>query len=240
MRSRTHVVCGLGEVGSALAAVLDSAPASRVVRVDPAKGYELHGAPQDVDFLHVCIPYGDHFEQAVRGYHESLSPDILVIHSSVPVGTTRLIGSEAVHSPIEGLHPHLKRSIRTFPKWFGGEKAAEAAAPFQELGIRTRINLLPETTELAKLLSTSAYGIDLLKAKEQAQICRQTGVSYQEAVLAYSKDYNESYAILGRPEYCRPLLFPPQGPIGGHCVLPNARLLSPGHKMPLHRHLAEQ
>ena len=226
MREQTHLIVGLGEVGAALADVLSARVGNRVVGIDPAKGNHADGIASGADFMHVCIPYSDQFVEAVNAYIVHLDPDVIVVHSTTPVGTTRsLAGGDAVHSPVEGLHPNLAKSILTFRKHFGGARAASAAAPFIELDIQTKCHNMPETTEFAKLASTSKFGIDLMVAREQAKICRAIGVSYVEAVQEYQKDYNAGYQALDHGHFTRPILHPPQGRIGGHCLIQNVPLL---------------
>lgn len=233
--SETHVVCGLGEVGSSLAQVLSNK--FKVVGLDPAKGKDK--PPKHTDFLHICFPYSKRFKADADAYIGNLDPLIVIVHSSVPAGTTRsLYGGDAVHSPIEGLHPNLAASILAFPKHLSGPKAHDASKPFLALGCRVRLHNRPETTEVAKLLSTSRYGIALLVAKEQAKICRKAGVSYMEAVIGYQNDYNAFYASQDHPQYIQPVLHPPQTAISGHCVVPNAKLVMDGPNTPLHTILA--
>lgn len=225
MRQITHIVAGLGQVGSAISEVLSSGGGNRVVGYDPAISPVLPDN-SGVAYLHICFPHGPTFKNDADFYIGHYDPDVVIVHSTVPAGTTRsLMGGDAVHSPIEGLHPYLIESIKTFTKHFGGKHAGLAAAPFVALGVSTSLHNRPETTELAKLLSTSAYGIMLILAKEQADICRQYGLSYHEVVSEYTRTYNEGYATLDHPQFTRPILTPPQGKIGGHCLVQNANLV---------------
>lgn len=234
---QSHIVIGMGEVGRAIHAILSGDP------------YDVYGLdieavdhiPSSADVLHICLRWCDGFMAWVCGYLDRFHPELVIIHSTVPVGTTRRLGEIAVHSPIEGLHPHLEESIRTFEKHFGGERAAEAARIFKRRNISVILHNKPETTELAKLLSTSSYGIDLLKSQEQAQICRRLGLSYKEVVQDYSASYNAGYATLDHSQFVRPILSPPQGPIGGHCVIPNAKIIKDMglEGIEMHRRLAD-
>ena len=234
--TETHVVCGLGEVGSALVEVLGKR--FKVIGLDPAKG--KNKPPKICDFLHIAFPPSKRFKAEADAYIGNLDPSVVIVHSSVAVGTTRsLYGGDAVHSPIEGLHPHLAGSMLTFRKHFGGEKADDAAKPFLALGCRVKTHNRPETTELAKLLSTSRYGLALLVAQEQAAICREAGVSYMDAVMGYQQTYNEGYAALDHHNVIQPVLHPPQTAISGHCILPNAKLLPGSTRTPLHGLLAK-
>ena len=39
-----------------------------------------------------------------------------------------------------------------------------------------------------------------------------------------NETYNQGYKELGKENVIRPVLFPPKGEIGGHCVVPNFNL----------------
>jgi hypothetical protein len=56
------------------------------------------------------------------------------------------------------------------------------------------------------------------------KICDNLNVDFEEAVTKWNKDYNESYMKLGKGNVVRPVLYPPNK-IGGHCVIPNAKIL---------------
>src|SRR5207249_6374775 len=78
------VVLGLGEVGRPLLEVLKRA--HRVEGVDlPAR--DISGP---VEFLHVCYPAEiKEFAVITAGYVKRYRPEVVIIHSTVPVGTTR-------------------------------------------------------------------------------------------------------------------------------------------------------
>ena len=57
------------------------------------------------------------------------------------------------------------------------------------------------------------------------KLCDQIGADFDEAVTDFNETYNSGYDQLGKKNVIRPVLFPPDGPIGGHCVIPNAKLL---------------
>ena len=215
-----HIVIGAGEVGSALAKVLSRR--YRTVLRD-VEGLDLVG---DVEAIHVAFPFSDAFVGDCNRYIRLYSPRLVLVHSTVPIGTTFLLGENAVHTPVEGLHPNLERSILTFCKHFGGERAKEAARIFERLGIKTKTYDKPEITEAQKILSTSQYGLQILIARELERLCRDKGLDYKAAVLDYTETYNQGYGELGFDRFIRPSLFPSTGPIGGHCVVQNACLIS--------------
>lgn len=217
----SHLIIGAGEVGTSLHKVLSSDYGTFLRDVE-----EIDLSNASIEVLHICFPYSSSFLVEVRHYIYRHNPKLIIIHSTVPIGTTRKLGTLAVHSPIEGLHPNLDKSMRTFRKHFGGELAYEAARIFQRLGIDTKNYAIPEITEAQKILSTSQYGVHILLAAELERLCRNKGIDYKAVVLDYTETYNEGYRTLGFDRFIRPGLFPPQGAIGGHCVVENAALVA--------------
>lgn len=219
MQENRSIIAGLGEVGSALLQVLK--PHYQVEWHDPGKS--AMARPGTSSILHVCIPFYDEFVEEVRRYQLLFNPEYTVIHSTVPVGTSRELG--AIHSPIRGRHPDLAEGIVQFVKFLGGEKAGEVADYFRRAGIKVMLCDTPETTEAMKLFDTLYYGVCIEFAKEVKKYCDENGLSFSDVYRLANTSYNEGYAALGYPEYTRPVLEPIMGKIGGHCVIPNALLL---------------
>lgn len=207
-----HLTVGLGEVGTAIHAIVGGQYYSRSKSTWDQK---------HVDVAHICIPYSDSFPQEVEKWKEE--SDLVIVHSTVPVGTCDALG--VVHSPIRGVHPHLEKGIRTFIKYFGGKDAHKAALIFFDLGLRTKEFKEAKTTEALKLWDTTQYGRLIMLEKEIYEWCEKNGVSFEDIYRQANQDYNEGYIKLGRPDVVRPWLSHMPGPIGGHCVLPNAKLL---------------
>lgn len=215
-----NIILGCGEVGSSLHEVLKDFHETHVRDVEPGED-----DPEKVEVLNVCIPYGEGFTEAVKGYQERYRPELTIIHSTVKPGTSRELG--AVHSPIHGLHPNLASGIKTFVKYVGGELADDvlkAKEFLMKAGIKVQEVSSPEASEWSKVLCTTRYGWEITFAKEVAAICEREGLSYGE-VYGWAKHYNDGYTELGKPEYHRSLLKNVPGPIGGHCVVPNARII---------------
>ncbi len=215
-KRKKHIVIGRGEVGRAVSAVL--ADAFDVSCID--KGETADGP---FDTMHVCIPYSPRFVRIVRDYAKLYAPRIVVVHSSVPVGTCAKLS--AVHSPVRGVHPHLEQGIRTFVKLFGGHDARQAARMFEACKVKTSCTPLPETTEAAKLWDTTIYGLNITLEKIIHAYCKKRRLPFDIVYTLMNKTYNAGYAALGRPEYAKYVLKHVDGPIGGHCVLNNCRLL---------------
>lgn len=209
------LILGKGEVGTALLEVLEPYYEIGVFDLNPP---DVDG----VKVLHICFPYSDAFVAEVKRYKERYKPLYTVIHSTVPVGTSALCG--ATHSPVRGNHAYMAESLRTFVKFVGGQDADAVAEYFNRAGLRVQICRRSETTELAKLLCTTFYGVCIEYVKAAEAACVGEGVPFAEAWTLWQRTYNEGYEAVGRPEFRRPILSPMQGKIGGHCVLPNARI----------------
>lgn len=174
------------------------------------------------DILLVAIPYTDKFIDIVNGYRVDYGVKATVIFSTVAIGATRKIPG-AAHSPVEGKHPELAKSIRIMPRWVGGHNNVIARF-FKEAGFEPVYVEMPEWTEFLKLSSTSLYGLNIEFARYRKSVCDKLGMDFG-LVKRFDWHYNELYDSLGMPQFQRYILDPPEGNIGGHCVVPNARIL---------------
>lgn len=218
-------ILGLGEVGSALKEIFNKADPYHFY--DNWAGADLEGSFGDiqrqVDVLHVCIPYSDNFSRTVVEFQERFNPTYTIIHSTVPVGTSREL--KAIHSPIRGIHPNLESGIRTFPKFLGGEKASDVADYFRRAGIKVILFDKPETTEALKLFDTEYYKTCIEFAQRVKLFCEKNNLNFSEVYTIPNITYNEGYTKLGMPEVVRPVLQPIMKEIGGHCLVPNSKLI---------------
>jgi UDP-N-acetyl-D-mannosaminuronate dehydrogenase len=213
-------ILGFGEVGKAIAKFYDNPLIKDLDRNDNLEGVEV---------LNVCIPYkGEDFVDTVKKEMERIKPKITIIHSTVAPGTTKKIGGMIVHSPVRGVHPNLFEGVKTFVKYVGAdsEEAGSAAKKhLEELGIKAKVFMPSKTTELGKLFSTTYYGLCIAYHAEMKKICDEEGIDFEKAVTDFNKTYNEGYVELRKPNVVRPVLYPPKGGIGGHCVCENAEIL---------------
>lgn len=218
----THLVIGLGEVGAALQRVL------KCEGLDPGKG--IKGTMVSYyEMLHICFPYSPEFEAQVNAYKKKFNPKILVIHSTVPIGTSKKLG--ACHSPIRGKHPKLADSIRTFTKYVGGTQAREVAAEFSKLGLRAYPVKSSDDTEAGKLFDLMQYGISILLNKEIRKYCDAHGLDFDTVYRRFNSSYNAGWVGMAQPQFVRQILEFKPGPIGGHCVVQMMHLLdSPSAK----------
>lgn len=214
-----HLVIGVGQIGTAVwgnlvSAKLDVTP---LEKDEPLKG--------DYDVLHVCFPPSDSFVSDVKRYQVRFNAKCTIIYSSTPIGVTKQI-PKAVHTPVEGVHPRLEYSIKTFKRWIGYndlETAEIAKLIWEEI---TDVELVKNSdfTEFLKLASTSKYGINIVWAQYMADTAKQLGMEYK-LVKDWDRSYNQLYTKMHLPHYRKYILDPPNGPIGGHCIVPNAEIL---------------
>jgi len=218
MENKKHLVIGAGEVGTSIFNVLKEYYETAIRDVEGEADIEP-------DVLHICYPPKKNFVEETKKYIEKYSPELVIIHSTIRPGTTKEVGGIAVHSPIRGVHPKLEDGIKTFVKYFGGEKAKEAAEIFENIGIKTEVFEKPETTELAKILDTTYYAWNIVFQKEVKRICDEMDLDFDEVYTTPNRDYNEGYKKLGMEHVVRPVLKDFPGPIRGHCLIPNCDLL---------------
>lgn len=213
MDSASNLVVGLGEVGQAIAKILQCDGIDKD-QTAPLKSYK---------FLHICIGYSPKFVEIVKQYQHQYTPDYTIIHSTVPIGTSR--ECDAVHSPVRGVHPNLEQGIRTFIKYFGGRDSFICSQVFVEKGLSVKSVPDSETTEALKMWDTTQYGAMILLNKEIHRFCKENNLDFDIIYTHANRTYNEGYAKLNRPEVARPYLAFKNEKIGGHCVIPNAYLL---------------
>jgi glutaredoxin len=56
--------------------------------------------------------------------------------------------------------------------------------------------------------------------------CDKLGVDFNQTVTEFNQTYNEGYTKLKKNNVIRPVLFVDNKPIGGHCIVPNAKVLN--------------
>lgn len=209
------LIVGAGEIGIALYNIFKKEYQTYIIDKD-SKCFE------PITYLHICFPFSKHFVKEVQKYQKEYKPIFTIVHSTVPVGTNKILGS--ISSPAVGIHPHLEESLKTFIKYLGGKNASRVANYFRKAGIKVYLFDSSDTTELMKILSTTKLGIDSEYAKEVKRLCDKYKIPF-EAWTLWTDNYNKGYQKLGYPEYTRPNLIPIMEKLGGHCVLPNCDLL---------------
>jgi len=215
-------IIGYGEIGKAIEQVYLEKDIKPFIR-----DFNRDDGLEDCDFLHICIPYTKAFVPVVERYVDELNPKITIVHSTVAPGTIERLSRyyKIAHSPVRGVHPDLYGGIMTFVKVVSGNAAHEVSQHFEQLGITTSIYDNPATSEVAKLLSTTYYGVCIAFHDYARKVCEATGANFEQAMTEWNKDYNAGYTELGMDHVVRPVLYPPEGSIGGHCVTPNTEIL---------------
>jgi hypothetical protein len=212
-----HQIIGRGEIGQGLFSILAYAEGETSM-----SGRE-DTSPKECDILHITFPFSDDFISEVKRYQELYKPKYTIIHSTVPRGTSRQCG--AIHSPCICQHPFIEEGLRTFPKMLGGEQSSEVADYFRRAGMKVVLFDAPETTEVAKLFLTEYYRHCIEFTQRVKRYCDEHELNFSEVYRIPNNLYNQGYLKLGFPEYVHPILEPIMGEIGGHCVVPNSKLI---------------
>jgi len=220
MKEKTLII-GKGEVGSSLYEVL-----TKVYFPVYIKDIEPLEIPEKIKWMHICFPYSKNFMRLAKAYIKKYKPTYTIIHSTVPVGTTKKLGRNVWHSPIRGVHPNIALGIQTFDKYIGGRYCNEVIKYLQNAKIPVVYTTKSENTELGKLLDTTYYGWNIAFCKEAERICKKYKADFSVVYSAMNRSYNDGYRRLGKINVIRPVLSPVNGKIGGHCVIPNCKLLN--------------
>ena len=96
------LIIGAGEIGNALSDILSK---SFNTLIRDKEDFKIQG----IEVLHICYPWSKDFIKSTREYIKEYQPKYTVIHSTVPVGTSRKLGS--FHSPVRGVEPDLTQGI---------------------------------------------------------------------------------------------------------------------------------
>ncbi|MGH8012514.1 MAG: GDP-mannose dehydrogenase [Candidatus Binataceae bacterium] len=218
------LVIGVGEVGGALAEVLERKEAVLRHDIKPRNFADAIGV------MHICIPFKtrEQFEPAALSYINRFSPTLTIINSTVVPGTTRSIAAQSrtpiAYSPVRGKHVRMTEDMLHYAKFVSAPDSGTADLAeehFKAAGMKTRRFARVETLELAKLAETSYFGVMIAFAQELNRYAETVGADYAEAI-----DFFEEVGFLPRTRY-----FP--GFIGGHCVIPNIHLLKQVKSMAL-------
>jgi UDP-N-acetyl-D-mannosaminuronate dehydrogenase len=215
-KNKQVVIAGLGEVGKPLYQLIARHRDTKGVDV----GTSLDGIGQ-VEVLHICFPFQVRdFVGEVARYTEQFKPELIVINSTVAVGTTRAVaertGAPTVNSPIRGKHARMGEELQKYTKFVGCSDPAagqHAVRHFESIGLKTKLLTPPEATELAKLTETTYFGLMIAWAQEVERYCDRCGANYEEIISFY-----DEIKFFPQVKY-----FP--GIIGGHCVMPNIEIL---------------
>ncbi len=224
MTKKIHLIVGYGQIGKAIEKILKDK--HNVSHLD--KGEKLNFDKKQKIVMHIAFTYDKNFLLSAKKYIKQYKPELIIIHSTVDIGTTKKLGNKAVHSPCRGVHPNLEKGIRTFVKYFGSsnkKNAKKAAKIFSDLGIKTRICNSAEETEAGKLLDTTYYGWNIVFMHYMKDYCKKHKLDFDIVYSEFNETYNSGYNKLGMKNVIRPVLKYMKGKIGGHCVVPNCVIL---------------
>lgn len=212
------LVIGAGQVGSALKDVLST---HYEVLIKDVEDLDV----QDVKVLHICYPDHEGFDQTTRDYVEKYKPNLTIIHSSVPLGTTSKCGEDFVYSPVRGRHPHLASEMKKFTKFVASKnslKAQQALIYFESIGWPTRLADSPEALEMFKVLSNVHMGLEIAWRQEVERLLKAFNLNpadYEQ----WERTYRHGLLNLNDYNLIRSVMKP--DPIGGHCILPCTEIL---------------
>ncbi len=229
MENTTHLVLGLGEVGTAIKEIIkDSGNKFDVldINIRPEEGLSF-------DFLHICYPDSVDFTKITQEYTDryATSESIIIIHSTINPGSTQEISNffpRVAYSPIRGTHPNLKPYILHFQKFVATTDPSvgeEVSKLFEYFKIPVTLVVEdPKSLEFAKNLNTTFYMHLIVFTQAVAKLARE-----QDLNLDTITKFIESTG-----DRC---LLPYAQAVGGHCLIPNAKTLS--QYVPLAAYLVE-
>ena len=226
MISERILIIGLGEVGKPLYEIL-SENFTNVYGYDSDRSktiHELKAIPKPIEIMHIAYPYtGGEFIDSTINYIGSFNPRLVIIHSSIPPRTTRLIQSKTnsiiAYSPVRGRHPNLKEHLRFWTKWVSAVNQAGielAKKHLEEAGFKVKVAKDPESLELAKLWETIYRAAMIACWQEIHRISKDLGAD----IKVIAEFIQEVHEVLRD----RPIYYPDV--IGGHCLIPNTRILA--------------
>jgi hypothetical protein len=232
---------GFGEIGSSLYRVYENANYKNLIKYDPGKN--LHYCLRRCKIVNVCIPFFglQKFCDAIR-LLKLKQNTYLLIQSTIGIGTCDMIQEEldliVIQSPVRGVHPNLSEGMITFDKFVGiSEKYYNNTRVIDYITNHLiDINMKPvicksKESELAKIVSTTLYGINIAAINDIFLMCKKHNVDFDVVFTKWQQGYNDGYTKLGKPNVCRPILtsIPVNKDgkqlIAGHCVIPNAVIL---------------
>lgn len=221
MNLKSVLVTGLGEIGAPLLEIVKGVYHVEGLDIEPR---EVHGS---FDVLHVCFPYGEGFVKTAIDYMNEFRPKLTIIESTVLPFTTNKIYEKTkkpiCHSPVRGRKADgFKWAYFTYTKFIGPAKpefGKMAEEYYQSLGFKTHVCRSPLETEFMKILNTTYYGLMITWFQEIHRICEKFDLQEKEIIKFFKTNERDSGG-----KHPRPVFYP--GTITGHCVIPNAELLS--------------
>lgn len=201
----TDLVVGVGEIGRPILDLLR-------LRNFKVSGYdpnisEFSATPieEKYDMIHICVPYLDQkqFDGIVKPY--TFLTDVVVIHSTVSVGTSKRLG--AIYSPIRGVHHDMLNCLKSFTKYYAHhEDLLEFEKRFPKCIRVDDHDKLERTKHVLVARYAAEMALDRYFQKHYPY--------YRELTF----ELNEKYGIL-------PIYYNDMKEFGGHCIKPNIEFL---------------
>jgi UDP-N-acetyl-D-mannosaminuronate dehydrogenase len=238
------LVVGLGEIGGTIFSVLRETQKFKVYGFDfdkkKMREYHAEGPQQQsakkelIDVMHICLPVTDKYKfiEIAKSYIHEYQPKLTIINSTVPVGTTielyKQCGCLIAHSPCRGVHKnkeYMKHEFKRWTKYVGGatpKAGLEAQKHFSLAGLKTKTLPSCNDTEFAKLFETTYRAWMIVFFQKMHRLAQTYSSRSPDLRIEFDEaiDFIEDTHSV---RHDRPVLFP--GVIGGHCLLPNAKLL---------------
>ena len=226
-----NLVVGLGEIGLPILKLISKKFNTvgfdiNKKLMDKKKYEKFKNIP--TNFVHICIPFSDSFEENVIDIVKIHNPEAVVIHSTVSPNTTEKLQKKldipVIYSATRGIHKRMFYDLKRYTKFYAlqpnAPRAEQVSREYSRLlkkcGVKTKRMSTPLTLELAKLVvDTSYYGWLINYAQLSNMIAIENKVNYDE-MWSFA---DEIHKFLGN----RPKMFP--GVIGGHCLIPNLDLI---------------
>jgi len=232
MQSKKNVIVGLGEIGLPILRLLSKVTLAVGYDIDQKlmnqkkfKQYVNH----ETSFLHICIPFTKNFIDNIISLVKKFQPECIVIHSTISPYTTeklqKKLKTPIIYSAIRGIHNRMEKDLKRYTKFFSiynwAPKSKSVEKSYQTVmkkaGIKTKKMSSPLVLEIAKIVvDTSYYGWLINYAQLSNVIALKNKIDYDE-MWSFSDEIHEN---LGN----RPKMYP--GFIGGHCVIPNLKLIN--------------
>lgn len=223
------VILGGGEVGITLYELLGKTIGLHDIDSDKIKNYDAIKL-YDVGVIHICFPYSKKFKASVLGYVEIFNPKLIVIHSTIPVGTSHTIqigvGSiPVIYTPTRGVHSRFVKDMKRYTKLWASAGVISNGVISLFLKIWTNTGVVTDRwesvkdLELAKTLIDTTYYGWLIAFRFAADAIATNYGANKNKIWEFADEIHE---ILGN----RPKMFSNPEGIGGHCVLPNLELNS--------------
>jgi UDP-N-acetyl-D-mannosaminuronate dehydrogenase len=192
-----------------------------------------------IDVLQICVPAPskEKFVENTKSYIQKYKPKLTIINSTVPIGSTielqKRCGGLIAHSPCRGVHKnreYMKQEFKRWTKYVGGatpEAGLAAKKHFELAGLKTKMLPSCNDTEFAKLFETTYRTWMIVFFQKMHRLARTYSFNNSNIRIDFDEvvDFIED---THRARHDRPVMFP--GEIGGHCLLPNSKLLLSEHE----------